>query len=94
MGTYVPLEGPMDECRLDSRTQGRERMIPHNLHDLASFLEDGIIWGEGRHIFEADYSIGFTSGNYLEFAIDGADAPFILRSMGENQYKIVSDCYL
>lgn len=28
------------------------------------------------------------------FAIDGAKAPFILRSVGENQYKIVGDCYL
>lgn len=88
----------LDELRPDPRILSMCKVTRFNLHDLASFLRDGIRWGEGRHLFEGNYSVGFTNGSYREgdqvFAIDGAKAPFILRSMGENQYKIVSDCYL
>lgn len=76
---------------------GRSESI-YNIKDLAEFLKDGMQWGEGRDIFQTTQSIGFASGNYREgdhvFAIDGAKAPFILRTIGKNQYRIVSDCYL
>jgi hypothetical protein len=80
-------------------TLSRHKVTHHNLHDLASFLRDGRRWGKGRHLFETNNSVGFTDGNYRErdqvFAIDGAKSPFILRRVGEeNEYKIVSDCYL
>lgn len=70
----------------------------YRMKDLAKFLKDGMQWGKRRDIFQTTRSIGFASGNYREgdqvFAIDGAKAPFILRNIEENRYKIVSDCYL
>jgi hypothetical protein len=94
----LPTPDPGDDAGPDPETSGVRPLTDHNLHDLASFIRDGLKWGEGRQIFQTDCTIGFTHGNYREgdqvYVIDGAKAPFILRSVGENQYKIVSDCYL
>jgi hypothetical protein len=80
-----------------SRTE--EIDIPfYNTKDLTYFLADAEEYGHSRRMFHTIYSVGFSEHCFeaadVICAIDGATSPMILRNCGENQYKVVGECYL
>jgi hypothetical protein len=76
-----------------------KKEIPfYNIKALTSFHADAEKYGHSRRMFCTRYSVGFAENSFeagdVVFAVDGATSPMILRSCGENQYKVVGECYL
>ncbi|KAF2025617.1 hypothetical protein EK21DRAFT_76014 [Setomelanomma holmii] len=79
---------------------GQHRRDPHVVHlqDLNDFLDTNISLGQFKRLFSTTNSVGFARPGFKlsdeVWAIDGARAPFILRRIADEQYSIVSECYL
>ena len=91
-----------DAPEIEEITEKGDPSVQHvrqkdNLSTFIRYMQSNKL-AEDALMFQTHYSVGFTTTNHnpgdCVFAVDGIPEPLLLRSLGNNNYRVLGRCYL